>query len=86
MNIRDLKKLINYELSMVIEDCYTWQLSNPDKSDKAEKIIDESIDTFDTLIARVNTPDISDKKAHFQSIKKDLSKSTNSLLKKLAKL
>lgn len=86
MNIRDLKKLINYELSMVIEDCYTWQLANPDKSDKAEKIIDESIDTFDALIARVNTTDISDKKAHFQGIKKDLSKSTDSLLKKLAKL
>lgn len=86
MNIRDLKKLINYELSMVIEDCYTWQLTNPDKSDKAEKIIDKCIETFDELIARVNAGNVSDKKTHFQDIKKDLSKSTDSLLKKLAKL
>jgi len=86
MNIRDLKKVINYELSMVIEECYTWQLANPDKSDKAEKIIDKSIETFDELIARVNTTNIPDKKAHFQGIKKDLSKSTESLMKKLVKL
>lgn len=85
-NIRDLKKTINYELSGVIEECYAWQLTNFDKADKAEKIIDAAIESFDALIARVNTRGIENKKAHFQTITKDLSKSTESLMKKLVKL
>lgn len=85
-NIRDLKKTINYELSSVIEECYAWQLTNSDKAEKAEKIIDAAIDSFDVLIARVNLKGIDDKKAHFQAITKDLTKSTESLMKKLVKL
>ncbi len=85
-NIRDLKKTINYELSSVIEECYAWQLANADKADKAEKIIDAAIESFDSLVERVNTRGIEDKKAHFQAITKDLTKSTESLMKKLVKL
>ncbi len=84
--IRELKKTINYELSGVIEECYVWQLSNAEKSDKAEKIIDAAIESFDMLIARVNEKKLKNKKKHFQSIVKDLRKSTDSLMKKLVKL
>ena len=84
--IRDLKKRINYDLSGVIEDCYVWQLSNADKTDKAEKIIDAAIKSFDELIVKVNQKDIEDNKSHFQSVIKDLNKSTTSLMKKLVKL
>ncbi len=84
--IRELKKTINYELSGVIEECYVWQLSNAEKSDKAEKIIDAAIESFDMLIARVNEKKLKNKKKHFQSIEKDLHKSTDSLMKKLVKL
>lgn len=84
--IKDLKKTINYELSGVIEDCYLWQFTNPDKAEKAEKIIDGAIASFDLLITKVNENDIKNNKAHFQSIRKDLSKSTESLKKKLVKL
>jgi len=85
-NIRDLKKTINYELSGVIEECYAWQLTNFENAEKAEKIIDAAIESFDALIGRVNTRGIENKKAHFQAITKDLSKSTESLMKKLVKL
>ena len=84
--LRDLKKTINYELSGVIEECYVWQLSNAEKSEKAEKIIDAAIESFDMLIARVNERGIENKKKHFQSIVKDLNKSTAGLMKKLVKL
>ncbi len=85
-NIRDLKKTINYELSGVIEECYAWQLTNFDTSDKAEKIIDAAIESFDKLIEEVNQKGVENKKAHFQAITKDLKKSTDSLMKKLVKL
>ncbi|HIP47722.1 MAG TPA: hypothetical protein EYG92_02005 [Lutibacter sp.] len=84
--IRDLKKTINYELSGVIEECYAWQLVNSDKSDKAEKLIDQAIESFDILIAKVNETGVENKKAHFQSITTELSKTTTSLMKKLVKL
>lgn len=85
-NIKDLKKTINYELSGVIEECYAWQLTNFENSDKAEKIIDAAIESFDTLIKKVNAKGIENKKAHFQAITKDLKKSSDSLMKKLVKL
>lgn len=85
-NIRDLKKTINYELSGVIEECYTWQLANADKAEKAEKIIDQAIESFDILIEKVNETDVANKKVHFQTITKELKKSTSSLMKKLVKL
>ena len=85
-NIRDLKKEINYELSGVIEECYAWQLVNSDKADKAEKIIDQAIESFDILIARVNETNIENKKAHFQAITSELKKTATSLVKKLVKL
>ncbi len=84
--IRDLKKTINYELSGVIEECYVWQLENADKAEKAEKIIDAAIESFDMLIARVNEKKVENKKVHLQSVVKDLNKSTGSLMKKLVKL
>ena len=40
--IRDLKRVINNELSSVIEECYVWQLVNPDNAEKAEDVIDEA--------------------------------------------
>lgn len=85
-NIRDLKRDINYELSSVIEECYMWQLSHPDKADKAEKIIDAAIESFDSLIAKVNDKKVDNKKQHFKTIVKDLQKSTEALMKKLVKL
>jgi hypothetical protein len=85
-NIRDLKKTINYELSVVIEECYAWQMDNADKADKAERIIDAAIESFDELIAKVNLKGVDNKKAHFQAITKELNKSTDSLMKKLVKL
>lgn len=84
--IKDLKKTINYELSGVIEECYAWQLANDEKAEKAEKIIDAAIESFDALIVRVNLKGVEDKKAHFKGINKDLNKSTDSLMKKLVKL
>lgn len=84
--IRNLKKTINYELSEVIEECYVWQLSNADKAEKAEKIIDAAIVSFDELIVKVNQKDVENQKAHFQEITKNLHKATDGLMKKLVKL
>ena len=68
-NVRDLKKDINYVLGDIIEAVYIWEYANKDKDNKkSEAIIDEAIEVFDDLIAKVNNKSIDNKKAHFKAI------------------
>ncbi len=87
-SIKNLKKDINYVLSDIIEECYVWQILQEDdkKSAKAEKIIDETIDTFDMLIEKVNAKNVENKKSHFKAIGKELEDKANGLLAKIQKL
>ena len=87
-SVKNLKKDINYVLSDIIEECYLWQMLQEDakKADKAEKIIDEAILTFDELIEKVHTKEIENKKAHFKAISAELEKKATSLLSKIEKL
>jgi len=79
-----LKKDINYVLGDIIEAAYIWELSNPDKdAKKSEKIIDEAIETFDDLIAKVNAKDIENKKKHFKSIEAQLEEKGRKLIDKI---
>ncbi len=87
-SIKNLKKDINYVLSDIIEECYVWQILQEDdkKSAKAEKIIDETIDTFDALIEKVNAKNVDNRKTHFKAIGKELEEKANGLLAKIQKL
>jgi len=72
-NKRDLKKDINFVLGDIIEAVDFWQLTNPDKDPKkSDKIIDEAINIFDDLIAKVNDRKVENKKAHFKAINAEL--------------
>lgn len=87
-SVKNLKKDINYVLSDIIEECYMWQMLQEDdkKAAKAEGIIDETIEIFDELIAKIHTKDVENKSAHFKSISKELEEKANGLLAKIQKL
>lgn len=86
-NKRDLKKDINYVLGDIIEAVYVWEYSNTDKdTKKSEAIIDEAIDTFDSLIVKVNDRKVEDKKAHFKAINQELETKGRELIEKINKL
>lgn len=86
-NVRDLKKDINYVLGDIIEAVYVWEYSNTDKdSKKSEAIIDEAIETFDELIAKVNAKNVENPKAHFNDIKNELEAKGKALIEKINKL
>ncbi|MCB0462622.1 MAG: hypothetical protein R2816_06530 [Flavobacteriaceae bacterium] len=86
-NVRNLKKDINYVLGDIIEAVYVWEYTNTDKdTKKSEAIIDEAIETFDELIAKVNDKSVENKKAHFKSINQELEKKGRSLIEKINKL
>ena len=86
-SIKNLKKDINYTLGDLIEECYIWELVNP-KADttRSQAIIDETIEVFDVLIAKLNDKNIENKKTHFKSIAKELEEKAIRLVKKINKL
>lgn len=86
-NVRDLKKDINYVLGDIIEAVYVWEYSNTDKdTKKSEAIIDEAIEVFDELIAKVNDKSVENKKAHFKAINQELEEKGRALIEKINKL
>ncbi|WMI69754.1 hypothetical protein [Mangrovimonas sp. YM274] len=83
-NVRNLKKDINYVLGDIIEAVYVWEYNNTDKdTKKSEAIIDEAIEMFDALIAKVNDRSVEDKKAHFKAINKELEDNAETLIEKI---
>ncbi|TYA71349.1 hypothetical protein [Seonamhaeicola marinus] len=86
-NKRNLKKDINNVLGDIIEEVYVWEMENTDKgTEGSEAIIDEAIQTFDDLIAKVNAKNVENVKAHFKTISAELEDKGKSLLDKLNKL
>ena len=79
-SIKNLKK----NIKDVIEDIIDISLvsANGDEK-KTEAIIDEAIDVFDDLIAKVNAKDVEDKKAHFKAIEAELEVRANKLFDKV---
>lgn len=86
-NVRNLKKDINYVLGDIIEAVYVWEYENTDKdTKKSEAIIDEAIETFDDLIAKVNAKAVENPKAHFKAINVELEEKGRALIEKINKL
>ena len=86
-SVKNLKKDINYVLGDVIEECFSWELLNPEADNKkSNAIVDEAIEMFDALIVKVHTKNVENKKSHFKSIQSDLESITNGLLTKINKL
>ena len=52
----------------------------------ADKIVDETIDTFDELISKINKKGIDNKKAHLKAVNAELEEKAGKLLKKINKL
>lgn len=81
-SIRNLKKDINYVLGDVID--YALNVAHSkNEPKKAEPVIDEAIETFDSLIGSVNTRFVENKKEHFKQIRTELETKANALLDKV---
>ncbi len=86
-SIQDLKKDVNTVLSSVIDECTIELLSADDKkSVELEKIIDESIEVFDSIIEKINQKKIENRANHLKAVKNELQENANRLLEKIAKL
>jgi len=86
-NVKNLKKDINYVLGDIIEAVYLFEMSTTGKpTETTNALIDEAIATFDTLITKVNTKNVENKKAHFKQINAELEQAANQLIAKVNEL
>ncbi|MCH2195399.1 hypothetical protein [Kordia sp.] len=86
-NKRDLKKDLNYVFGDIIDAALIWQMANPDADvTKSEEIIDESIKSFDELIAEANKRGVENAKAHFKGIRQSLEAKATELVTKINSL
>ena len=86
-SIRDLKKDINYVLGDIIEAVSIVEAANGKQDSKeGSKIIDNAIEVFDGLIAKVNERKVENRKAHLSSVREELEKKAIVLVEDLNKL
>ncbi len=86
MNLRDIKKDIEYLLGEFIDDCSLFLAFNPDESRDEEiaKLIDEAVDLYNELKDKVNAKVEGNKKTYYNGIRKELSEGLDSLCEKLS--
>lgn len=86
MNLRDIKKDIEYLVGEFIDDCSLFMAFNPDtKSDEIAKLIDEAVDLYNNLKDKVNAKVEGNKKAYFALVRKELVEGLDGLCEKLSK-
>jgi len=85
-----LKKRINAIVNNIIEECYSVQISDKNKDGETNKIIDEAVEMFDDLLARLKAAkeiiDNKELKKHYDAISSDLEKTSLNLINKLNKV
>lgn len=87
MNLRVIKKDIDFLVGDFVEDCLLFAMCHPDKNtEDVEKLINEACDLADYCYDRVNHPDRNNIKAHFKAIGDDLVNGLDELCQKLSAL
>lgn len=81
-SIKNLKKNIHDVLADLIDEAI-FKAGDPKKT---EAFIDETITTFDALIAKIHVKNVENKKAHFASINAELESKAHELLDKVNQL
>jgi len=85
MNLRDIKKDIEYVLGAFVEDCSVFATINPKASDESiAALMEEAANLYNELKDRANEKPEGAKKAYYLGIRQDLLKKTDALYEKLS--
>ena len=85
MNLRDIKKDIDYVLSAFIEDCTVVATVNSKASyEDIEKLYEEAVDLYNELRDKVNAKVEGPAKAHFSALRKEIFERTDALYERLS--
>ena len=87
MNLRDIKKDIEYVIGAFIDDCSLFSSVNSKADDEAlGELLDEAVDLFNDLKDKVNFKGEGAKGAYYASIRKELLEKTDALYAKLSEV
>ena len=85
MNLRDIKKDIEYVLSAFVEDCSVVACVNPKITDaNVSELMEEAIDLYNELRDKVNAKVEGSKKTYFNDLRKEVLSKTDALYEKLS--
>lgn len=85
MNLRDIKKDIDYVLSAFIEDCTVCAAVNPKSDDKViADLMEDAVDLYNELRDKVTVKVEGSKKAYFNNLRKEILERTDALYTKLS--
>ena len=86
MNLRDIKKDIEYVIGAFVDDCTAFLTLNPGKdAEQISALIDEAVDLFNGLRDRINAPE-GGKKAYFTALRKELLEKTDGMYDRLSEI
>ena len=85
MNLRDIKKDIEYVLSAFVEDCSVVACVNPKVTDNnVSELMEEAIDLYNELRDKVNAKVEGSKKTYYNDLRKEVLSKTDALYEKLS--
>ena len=85
MNLRDIKKDIEYVLSAFVEDCSVVASVNSKVAESAAgELMEEAIDLYNELRDKVNIKVEGSKKAYYNDLRKEILTRTDALYEKLS--
>ena len=85
MNLRDIKKDIDYVLSAFIEDCSVCAAVNPKANDKAiSELMEDAVDLYNELRDKVTAKVEGPRKAYYNALRKEILERTDALYTKLS--
>ncbi|MBQ9194582.1 MAG: hypothetical protein IJV63_06330 [Bacteroidales bacterium] len=85
MNLRDIKKDIQYVIGSFVDDCTLFLNVNPGKNaDEIAGLIDEAVDLYNELRDKVVSAPKEGAKAYYAGISKELLEKTDALYDKLS--
>ena len=86
MNLRDIKKDIEYVMGAFIEDCHVFSVINPDAPDeKLLSLYEEAVELYNNLMDKANAKEIEgSKKTYFNNLRKEILEKTDDLYTQLS--
>lgn len=87
MNLRDIKKDIEYVVGAFIDDCSVFCAVNPAADDEAlGGLFDEAVDLYNSLKDKANAKVEGKKGAYYMALRKELLEKTDGLYQKLSEI
>ncbi|MGM9753332.1 MAG: hypothetical protein ACI3ZK_04665 [Candidatus Cryptobacteroides sp.] len=84
MNLRDIKKDIEYVLGAFIEDCSVVAAVRPSTDEQVAVLMEEAVDLYNELKDKVYGKAEGSKRAYFNALRKEVLEKTDALYSKLS--